>query len=1037
MMAVNSYNFHVFYYLLYSMFSCFVHGENYNHTSKSYTNGMSKEEKMTLREESRDMFYHAYRAYMDNAYPADELMPLSCTGRWRSQHTSRGDIDDTLGNFSLTLIDTLDTLAILGDIEEFEHATKLISENVNFDSDIVVSVFETNIRVLGGLLSGHVLAEYFKLNTDLMQWYTGQLLELAKDIGFRLLPAFNTTTGIPHGRINLRHGLKSKGLEWSVDTCTACAGTMILEMAALSRLSGLPIFEAKAHRAMDGLWAARNRDSDLMGTVLNIDSGDWIRRDSGVGAGIDSYYEYCLKAYVLLGQDKYLSRFDKHYSAVMKYISRGPLLIDVHMHKPQMTSRNFMDALLAFWPGLQVKMEHQNIVSVHWGQHPLRPEFLESTYFLYKSTGDPHYLDVGKSVLRALQTHARVPCGYAAVRDVRTGNSVPKEEESEKIRTDEEGKGVDNGANAKTAESRPGVHLEKEELKSGDKEQRSAIVKGESLEQRIPEGIALGKAMSRDIKNDNFDMDLDSDEELTRQCPSTLGLFPHSVREPMKNLVSEKKCAPPRESKPRKLTLHEFQPENPEHKKILQEYGLALESHPNGTFYFRILDKTASKEDAEESQLFIQELRVSTGAPDSLLHNLDTHSQAVSFLDKDGNLTVLSTGSAQFGRILNENEQVTAKVRVADPTNACSDLLNPGDLTGSIVLADRGSCMFVDKARRLQAAGAAAAIIIDNVAGSSSKSAPFFLMSSDGNVGDIHIPVVFLYTEEARLLMSAVGDNPMKEFTVCNVNAFGDRVKQQRVITTQIRIENVVRSLPVEKMVGSGDTIGNGGGNGGIGGENSEISGANAGKTGDIAGNIDSGIHPNSGPTEAGKIINVNLDPTEPPTDLTREKETLQLILKSIVVDKMETVTGNDRVGDENKDSSVGNEAKSGKVVDNAQSVDLEEKDQRNSVPKEEESEKIRTDEEGKGVDNGANANTAESGPGVHLEKEEHKSGDKEQRSAIVKGESLDQRIPEGIALGKAMSRDIKNADDLPSYEEEGELNVLPPSGERTKRDEL
>lgn len=52
-------------------------------------------------------------------------------------------------SFSLTLIDTLDTLAILGDIEEFEHATKLISENVNFDSDIVVSVFETNIRVLG------------------------------------------------------------------------------------------------------------------------------------------------------------------------------------------------------------------------------------------------------------------------------------------------------------------------------------------------------------------------------------------------------------------------------------------------------------------------------------------------------------------------------------------------------------------------------------------------------------------------------------------------------------------------------------------------------------------------------------------------------------------------------------------------------------------------------------------------------------------------------------------------------------------------
>lgn len=62
---------------------------------------------------------------------------------------------------------------------------------------------------------------------------------------------------------------------------------------------------------MDELWRLRHRSSDLMGTVLNIHSGDWVRRDSGVGAGIDSYYEYCLKAYILLGDDRYLGRFNK------------------------------------------------------------------------------------------------------------------------------------------------------------------------------------------------------------------------------------------------------------------------------------------------------------------------------------------------------------------------------------------------------------------------------------------------------------------------------------------------------------------------------------------------------------------------------------------------------------------------------------------------------------------------------------------------------------------------------------------------------
>lgn len=57
---------------------------------------------------------------------------------------------------------------------------------------------------------------------------------------------------------------------------------------------------------------------------------------------------------------------------------------------------------------------------MHWGHHPLRPEFLESTYFLYRATGDHYYLGVGRKVLKSLQTYARVPCGYAAVSDVRT-----------------------------------------------------------------------------------------------------------------------------------------------------------------------------------------------------------------------------------------------------------------------------------------------------------------------------------------------------------------------------------------------------------------------------------------------------------------------------------------------------------------------------------------------------------------------------------------------------------------------------------------
>lgn len=125
----------------------------------------------------------------------------------------------------MTLVDSLDTLVLLGDFEEFENALKLVVKDITFDNDIVVSVFETNIRMLGGLLSAHLLAEKIaKQNRNILTWYDNELLSMAKDLGFRLLPAFNSSTGIPHARINLKYGMNDKELAKNKETCTACAG---------------------------------------------------------------------------------------------------------------------------------------------------------------------------------------------------------------------------------------------------------------------------------------------------------------------------------------------------------------------------------------------------------------------------------------------------------------------------------------------------------------------------------------------------------------------------------------------------------------------------------------------------------------------------------------------------------------------------------------------------------------------------------------------------------------------------------------------
>nr|CAD2206147.1 unnamed protein product [Meloidogyne enterolobii] len=373
--------------------------------------------KTLLRNKAHEMFMHGYRSYMENAFPHDELMPLSCKGRQRGVTPSRGDVDDALGNFSLTLVDTLDTLVVLGEFDEFESAVKLAIEQISFDSDLTVSVFETNIRMVGGLISAHLMSLLVKQRKDRqrMEWYSDQLLKMATDLADRLLPAFNSTSGVPYSRVNLKKGLLPS-LKRQHDTCTA-----VVEQC---RLSGRPVYEEKARKAMDFLWAQRHRGSDLMGTVLNVNSGDWVRPESGIGAGIDSYYEYTLKAYILLGDDDYLYRFNKHYDAIMRHLNKGPIFVDVQMHRPQLASRSYMDALLAFWPGIQ---KHKFLpdafthdLQIHWAQHPLRPEFIESTYFLYRATKDPHYLEVAKEVMQSLEQNVRVPCGFASVKDVRT-----------------------------------------------------------------------------------------------------------------------------------------------------------------------------------------------------------------------------------------------------------------------------------------------------------------------------------------------------------------------------------------------------------------------------------------------------------------------------------------------------------------------------------------------------------------------------------------------------------------------------------------
>lgn len=208
-----------------------------------------------LKEQVKEMFWYSYNAYLLHAFPKDELCPLTCKGK------------DTWGAYALTLVDTLDTLVVMGNVSEFARAAQIIIAHVNFNIDKNVSVFETTIRIVGGLLSGHFLAEeHFHPTRQSPLWqYHGELLGMAVDVATRLLPAFDTATGIPYGTVNLRHGVPPGETPIS---SLAGAGTHLLEFGIISKVTGNPVFMNVARTALRSLWARRS-SIGLVGTHIN------------------------------------------------------------------------------------------------------------------------------------------------------------------------------------------------------------------------------------------------------------------------------------------------------------------------------------------------------------------------------------------------------------------------------------------------------------------------------------------------------------------------------------------------------------------------------------------------------------------------------------------------------------------------------------------------------------------------------------------------------------------------------------------------
>ncbi|HEX8853127.1 MAG TPA: glycoside hydrolase family 47 protein, partial [Pyrinomonadaceae bacterium] len=140
-------------------------------------------ERRRLAEEVKAEFLHAWRGYKKYAWGHDDLKPLT-----KTHHDWYGE------PLLMTPVDALDTMILMGLREEADTTREYIVKNLSFDRDIYVQNFEITIRLLGGLLSA------YQLTND------RRLLALAEDLGTRLLPVFDSPTGLPYRFVNLRTG---------------------------------------------------------------------------------------------------------------------------------------------------------------------------------------------------------------------------------------------------------------------------------------------------------------------------------------------------------------------------------------------------------------------------------------------------------------------------------------------------------------------------------------------------------------------------------------------------------------------------------------------------------------------------------------------------------------------------------------------------------------------------------------------------------------------------------------------------------------
>jgi mannosidase alpha-like ER degradation enhancer 2 len=368
----------------------------------------------------REAFVHAWRGYERYAWGHDQLLPLTKRGR-----------DWYPVSLVMTPLDAYDTMLLMGLTSDAARAKALVLDSLSFDRDFPVQVFEITIRMLGGLITA------YQMDGD------PRFLALAEDLGGRLLPAFGSPTGMPYRYVNLRTGAVSGPVSNPAEI-----GTLMLEFGTLSKLTGDARYYDAAKHAVVTLFAHRSAIG-LVGSTIDVETGAWRNHDSHVSGGIDSYYEYLLKAWRLFDDPDFRDMWEASVASANRYLaderSTGFWYGHADMETGERTATRFgaldaflpavlalggdipraerlMESVFRMWTTFGIEPEQLDYVTMDPVSpgYVLRPEAIESAYYLFRLTGDPRYRDMGAVMVDSLLTYTRTETAFAALRSVVT-----------------------------------------------------------------------------------------------------------------------------------------------------------------------------------------------------------------------------------------------------------------------------------------------------------------------------------------------------------------------------------------------------------------------------------------------------------------------------------------------------------------------------------------------------------------------------------------------------------------------------------------